>query len=69
MSSTVVAQFAMGEAVGGEAVDQAEGVAEIVVEARSDDAGGQRAADVADVLAHLIPDVRHFRRPWSSLSD
>ena len=50
----------MGEAVGGEAVDQAERVAEVVVEAGSDHAGRQRAADVADVLAHLIPDVRHF---------
>ena len=57
----IVAQFPMREAVGGEAVDQSEGVAEIVVEAGSDDAGRQRAADVADVLAHLIPDVRHFR--------
>ena len=56
----IVAQLAMGEAVGGEAVDQAEGVAEVVVEARPDHAGRQRAADVADVLAHLVPDVRHF---------
>ena len=50
----------MAEAVGGEAVDQAERVAEVVVEAGPDHAGRQRAADVADVLAHLIPDVRHF---------
>ena len=50
----------MGEAVGGEAVYQSKGVAEVVVEAGSDDAGRQCAADVADVLAHLIPDVRHF---------
>ena len=57
----VVAQFAVGEAVGGEAVDQSERVAEVVVEAGSDHACRQRAADVADVLAHLIPDVRHFR--------
>jgi hypothetical protein len=57
----IVAEFPMREAVGGEAVDQAECVAEVVVEAGSDDAGRQRAADVADVLAHLIPDVRHFR--------
>ena len=60
MSSTVVAQFPVREAVRGEAVDQAEGIAEVVVEAGSDDAGRQRAADVANVLAHLIPDVRHF---------
>ena len=56
----VVAEFAVREAVGGEAVDQAERVAEVVVEAGSDHAGRQRAADIADVLAHLVPDVRHF---------
>ena len=50
----------MGEAVGGEAVDDAEGVAEIVVEARPDDAGRQRVADVADALADVIPDVGNF---------
>ena len=36
----IVAQFAMREAVRGEAVDDAEGVAELVVEAGSDDACG-----------------------------
>ena len=53
----IVAQLAMGEAVGGEAVDQAIGVAKVVVEAGTDDARRQRVADVADVLADLIPDV------------
>ena len=57
----VIAEFPVTEAVGGEAVDQPERVAEVVVEAGSDNACRQRAADVADVLAHLIPDVRHFR--------
>ena len=57
----IVAQLALVEAVGGKAVDQAIGVAEIIVEAGSDHAGRQRAADVADILAHLIPDVRHIR--------
>ena len=57
----IIAQLAVGEAVGGEAVNQAEGVAEVVVEAGSDHAGRQRAADIADVLAHLVPDVRHLR--------
>ena len=56
----IVAQLAMREAVGGEAVDDPEGVAEIVVEARPDDAGRQGVADVADALAHVIPDVRHL---------
>ena len=53
----VVAQLALAEAVGGEAVDDPEDVAEVVVEERPDDAGRQRVADVADVLAHLIPGV------------
>ena len=53
----IVAQLAMREAVGGEAVDDAERVAELVVEARSDDAGRQRVADVADALADVVPDV------------
>ena len=57
----VVAQFAEAEAVGGEGVDDAERAAEVVVEERSHDALRQRAADVADVLAHLVPDVRHLR--------
>ena len=58
----IIAQLALGEAVGGEAVDEAERVAEIVVEARPDHARRQRRADIADVLAHLVPDVRHFGR-------
>ena len=63
----VVAQLAMAEAVGGEAVDQAERVAEVVVEARTDHAGRQRVADVADVLAHLVPDVGNLGRRRRSL--
>ena len=43
----VVPQLAVGEAVRGEAVDDAVGVAELVVEAGADDALRQRAADVA----------------------
>jgi hypothetical protein len=58
----VVAQLAEAEAVGGEGIDDAERAAEVVVEERTHDALRQRAADVADVLAHLVPDVRHFRR-------
>ena len=56
----IVAQLAMREAVGREAVDDAEGVAELVVEAGPDDAGRQRVAHVADALAHVIPDVGHL---------
>ena len=58
----VVPQLPVREAVRGEAVDDAVGVAELVVEAGADDALRQRVADVADLLAHLIPDVRHLRR-------
>ena len=52
----------MREAVRGEAVDDAVGIAELVVEARADDSLRQRVADVAHLLAHLVPDVRHLSR-------
>src|SRR5208282_2260793 len=55
----VVAQLAVAEAIGGEAVDEAVSVAEVVVESGCDDARRQRPPDVANVLAHLVPDVRH----------
>ena len=58
----IVPQLPMGEPVRGEAVDDAVGVAELVVEAGADDALRQVVADVVDLLAHLIPDVRHLRR-------
>ncbi len=54
----IVAKLAVGETVGGEAVDDSEGVAELVVEAGPDDARRQRVADIADALADVIPDVR-----------
>ena len=53
----VVAQLAVAEAVRGEAVDDPEHVAEVVVEERPDDARRQRVAHVADALAHLVPGV------------
>src|SRR5215470_17402085 len=53
----VVAQLAMSESLRGEAIDQPVGVAELVVEPRSDDAGRKRVTDIADALANLIPDV------------
>ncbi len=52
----------MSEPVGGEAVDNAVGVAELVVKAGTDDALRQVIADVGDLLAHLIPDVRDLSR-------
>ena len=63
----IVAQLAMREAVGGEAVDDAERVAELVVEARADDAGRQGVPHVADALADVIPDVRHLLRRGAAL--
>src|SRR5688500_3276735 len=54
----VVLQLAVAEAVRRETVDDAEGVAELVVKAGPDDALWQGVADVADLLADLIPDVR-----------
>ncbi len=56
----VIAQFALVEPIGGEAVDDAIGIAELVVEAGADDAGRQRVTHVADALAHVVPDVRHL---------
>src|SRR3954449_8759099 len=52
----------MAEPVRSEAVDDAVGVAEFVVEAGAYEPLRQRAADVAHLLADLIPDVRHLRR-------
>ena len=46
------------EAVIGDAVDDAEDVAELVVEEGPDHALRQRGLDVADLLADLVPDVR-----------
>src|SRR5215468_7842939 len=50
----------MGEALGDEAVDDPERIAELVVEARPDYARRQGMADIADALAHVIPDVGDF---------
>ena len=56
----VVAKLAMREPVGREAVDDPERVAELVVEARPDDARRQGVPDIADALADMIPDVGNF---------
>ena len=56
----MVTQLAMGEPIGGEAVDDPEGIAELVVEARTDDAGRQGMPHVADAFADMVPDVRHL---------
>jgi hypothetical protein len=54
----MVAQFALGEAIRGEAVDNAEGIAELVVEAWANDSGRQRVPHIAHALADVVPDVR-----------
>src|SRR4051812_48856651 len=48
----------MGEPVRGKAIDDAIGVAELVIEPGPDHALRQGVLDVADLLAVLIPDVR-----------
>jgi hypothetical protein len=56
----IIAKLAVRKAIGGEAVDDSEGVAELVVETRPYDTGRQSMADVADVLSDVIPDVRYL---------
>ena len=53
----VVAQLRERIAVGGEGVDRAERVAELVVQERALHAGRQGVADVGDLLVHLVPGV------------
>ena len=53
----MVAQFAMRETVARKAIDDPERVAEIVVEAGPDNACRKGVADIADILANLIPGV------------
>ena len=53
----IVAKLVVREPVGGEPVDDAESIAELVVEAGADDAGGQSVAHITDAFAHVIPDV------------
>ena len=63
----IVAQLAVGEPVGREAVDDAEGIAELVVEAGPDDAGRQGMAHVSDALADMVPNVGHLARRRAAL--
>ena len=54
----VVTHFGVSEAVGGERVDIAVGVAKLVVKARADHACRKRLANVADFFSHLVLHVR-----------
>ena len=58
----MVAQLAMRKAVRGQGEDERIGVAELVVEERTLHALRQRLLDVADLLARLIPEIRHLGR-------
>ncbi len=53
----VVVELAIGEAVGGQRIDGAVHIAEIIVEVRSTHAGRQRRRDIAHLLAHRVPEL------------
>ena len=61
-----VARLARREAVIGDAVDDAEDVAELVIEEGPDHAVRERRLYVADLLADLVPDVVESRA-WASI--
>ena len=54
----VIPQLAVYEPVRGEPIDDAVGIAELIIEPGPDDALRQGVADIAHLLADLIPDVR-----------
>src|SRR5258707_7916786 len=56
----IIAKLPVCEAIRSEGIDDAIGVTELVVEEWADDALWQVLPDVADLLAYLIPDVRHI---------
>jgi hypothetical protein len=63
----MVAHLAAREAVRGQRVDDGVGVAELVVEVGPVDAGGKVLADVADLLAHLVPEIGHLAGAYAVL--
>src|SRR6266481_6884873 len=56
----IIAEFPLCEAIRSECVNNAIGLAELVVEERADNALRKILPDVADLLADLIPDVGHI---------
>ena len=62
----VVAQLAERKAIRGEAINDTEGAAKVVIKTRADDSGRQRCAYVSDVLADLVPHIGHLGR-WGRL--
>ncbi len=55
-----IAQLPVGETIGGEGIDDPEGVTELIVEKGADDPLRQGVAHVGDLLTHLIPGVRNL---------
>ena len=53
----------MGEPVSGETVNDAVGIAELVIEERTDNAGRQRVLHIANAFAHVIPDIGNLLPP------
>ena len=51
----------MPEAIGGEAENNAESIAEIIIEAGADHALRQGVAHITHALSHFIPHIRHHR--------
>ena len=58
----IVPQLPVCESVRSEPVDNAVGIAELIIEPGPDDALRQGVADIAHLLADLIPDVRDLSR-------
>ena len=53
-------QVGIAEAIGRQRIDRTIDVAELVVVEGADNAAGQAAPRVADLLAHRVPDLRHL---------
>ena len=67
-SFDIVAQLAVREPVGGERINNAKDIAELVIESRPQDALRQCDSYVGDLLANLIPDVRD-RLLWRAIEN
>src|SRR5262249_5068672 len=56
----IVAKFPVSESIGGAALKDSEQIAQLIVNARSDDPYRQRVAHIADAFADVIPDIRNL---------
>jgi hypothetical protein len=57
-SFDIVTQLTLAETIGRKRIDNAEDIAELVIETRPQDTLRQRPLYVGDLLANLIPDIR-----------